>query len=101
MVISQTDIEYPSTFGVVPQAMPINTWSLSSYKIPLDLFMPDTVKEKATSNADVEVSLILHLPFHPSQRVQLGVAQEMFKESPSLTREQKALILGFMAGSRG
>lgn len=25
----------------------------------------------------------------------------MFKESPSLTREQKALILGFMAGSRG
>ena len=24
----------------------------------------------------------------------------MFKESPSLTREQKALILGFMAGSR-
>ena len=25
----------------------------------------------------------------------------MFKESPSLTREQKALIIGFMAGSRG
>ena len=35
------------------------------------------------------------------QRQQFAVAQEMFKESPSLTREQKALILGFMAGSRG
>ena len=65
MVISQTDIEYPFTFGVVPQAMPINTRSLCSYKIPLDLFMPDTVKEMATSNVVVEVSLILHLPFYP------------------------------------
>ena len=37
---------------------------------------------------------------HP-QRQQLLVAQEMFKESPSLSREQKALILGFMAGARG
>lgn len=35
------------------------------------------------------------------QRQQLAIAQDMFKESPSLTREQKALILGFMAGSRG
>ena len=35
------------------------------------------------------------------QRQQLAIAQEMFKESPTLTREQKALILGFMAGSRG
>ena len=39
--------------------------------------------------------------FHSLQRQQFAVAQEMFKESPSLTREQKALILGFMAGSRG
>ena len=36
-----------------------------------------------------------------TQRQQLVVAQEMFKESPTLTREQKALILGFMAGARG
>lgn len=33
-------------------------------------------------------------------RQQLQIAQDMFRESPSLTREQKALILGFMAGSR-
>ena len=29
------------------------------------------------------------------------VAQEMFKESPNLTKTQKTLILGFMAGARG
>jgi negative elongation factor A len=33
-------------------------------------------------------------------RQQLLIAQEMFKESPNLTREHKALILGFMAGAR-
>lgn len=32
---------------------------------------------------------------------QLAVAHKMFEEAPTLTREQKALILGFMAGSRG
>lgn len=31
---------------------------------------------------------------------QLAVAHKMFEEAPTLTREQKALILGFMAGSR-
>ena len=35
-----------------------------------------------------------------TQRQQLLIAQEMFKESPT-AREQKALILGFMAGARG
>ena len=43
----------------------------------------------------------MKLYFSLLQRQQFAVAQEMFKESPSLTREQKALILGFMAGSRG
>ena len=43
----------------------------------------------------------MKLYFPLLQRQQFAVAQEMFKESPSLTREQKALILGFMAGSRG
>ncbi|CAI8046045.1 Negative elongation factor A [Geodia barretti] len=33
-------------------------------------------------------------------RQQLLIAQEMFKESQNLTREHKALILGFMAGAR-
>ena len=32
---------------------------------------------------------------------QLAVAHKMFEEAPTLTRDQKALILGFMAGSRG
>ncbi len=36
-----------------------------------------------------------------TQRHQLLVAQEMFKESPTLTKAQKTLILGFMAGARG
>ena len=46
------------------------------------------------------VLLLTPSPLSPPQRQQLLIAQEMFKES-ALTREQKALILAFMAGSRG
>lgn len=35
------------------------------------------------------------------QRQQLAVAQEIFREAPHLNKQQKALILAFMAGSRG
>lgn len=36
-----------------------------------------------------------------SQREQMFAAQEMFKTANKVTRPEKALILGFMAGSRG
>lgn len=36
-----------------------------------------------------------------SQREQMQEAQEMFKNANKVTRPEKALILGFMAGSRG
>lgn len=35
------------------------------------------------------------------QREQMYAAQEMFKTANKVTRPEKALILGFMAGSRG
>lgn len=35
------------------------------------------------------------------QRDQMYAAQEMFKTANKVTRPEKALILGFMAGSRG
>lgn len=35
------------------------------------------------------------------QREQMFAAQEMFKTANKVTRPEKALILGFMAGSRG
>ena len=35
------------------------------------------------------------------QRDQMVEAQEMFRTSNKVTRPEKALILGFMAGSRG
>lgn len=35
------------------------------------------------------------------QREQMVEAQEMFRTSNKVTRPEKALILGFMAGSRG
>lgn len=35
------------------------------------------------------------------QREQMQEAQEMFKNANKVTRPEKALILGFMAGSRG
>ena len=37
----------------------------------------------------------------PLQREQMLQAQEMFRTSNKVTRPEKALILGFMAGSRG
>ncbi len=39
--------------------------------------------------------------FGSSQREQMYAAQEMFKTANKVTRPEKALILGFMAGSRG
>lgn len=42
-----------------------------------------------------------HTPFPHSQREQMFAAQEMFKTANKVTRPEKALILGFMAGSRG
>lgn len=38
---------------------------------------------------------------HAPQREQMFAAQEMFKTANKVTRPEKALILGFMAGSRG
>jgi len=35
------------------------------------------------------------------QKEQMMEAQEMFRTSNKVTRPEKALILGFMAGSRG
>lgn len=40
-------------------------------------------------------------PAPPPQREQMFAAQEMFKTANKVTRPEKALILGFMAGSRG
>lgn len=42
-----------------------------------------------------------HAPCPRSQREQMFAAQEMFKTANKVTRPEKALILGFMAGSRG
>lgn len=39
--------------------------------------------------------------FYLLQREQMYAAQEMFKTANKVTRPEKALILGFMAGSRG
>ncbi len=39
--------------------------------------------------------------FYLSKREQMYAAQEMFKTANKVTRPEKALILGFMAGSRG
>jgi hypothetical protein len=39
--------------------------------------------------------------FQHFQREQMLEAQEMFRTSNIVTRPEKALILGFMAGSRG
>lgn len=39
--------------------------------------------------------------FGSPQREQMYAAQEMFKTANKVTRPEKALILGFMAGSRG
>lgn len=36
-----------------------------------------------------------------TQRDQMIAAQEMFRQSNKVTRPEKALILGFMAGARG
>lgn len=35
------------------------------------------------------------------QRSQMEEAQDMFRNANKVTRPEKALILGFMAGSRG
>lgn len=40
-------------------------------------------------------------PILSLQREQMFAAQEMFKTANKVTRPEKALILGFMAGSRG
>src|SRR5687768_6383720 len=45
--------------------------------------------------------MICVLVFLLSQREQMLEAQEMFKTANKVTRPEKALILGFMAGSRG
>lgn len=42
-----------------------------------------------------------HTPSPHPQREQMFAAQEMFKTANKVTRPEKALILGFMAGSRG
>ena len=46
-------------------------------------------------------SLTNYGPCISLQREQMLEAQEMFKNSNKVTRPEKALILGFMAGSRG
>ena len=53
---------------------------------------PSQPAAAATAAAPVKLQL---------NKQQLAVAHKMFEEAPTLTREQKALILGFMAGSRG
>ena len=44
---------------------------------------------------------ILRIANFTFQREQMVEAQEMFRTSNKVTRPEKALILGFMAGSRG
>lgn len=41
------------------------------------------------------------LSFYILQRSQMEEAQDMFRNANKVTRPEKALILGFMAGSRG
>lgn len=44
---------------------------------------------------------IVHFDFFFLQRSQMEEAQDMFRNANKVTRPEKALILGFMAGSRG
>jgi hypothetical protein len=46
-------------------------------------------------------SILTMMFFQHFQREQMLEAQEMFRTSNIVTRPEKALILGFMAGSRG
>ena len=59
-------------------------------------------KMKYTFNVKQPIICVIELKsFVYFQREQMIEAQEMFRTSNKVTRPEKALILGFMAGSRG
>jgi negative elongation factor A len=68
----------------------------------------ELIKERQKLIEQMKVAVTTPLPTTPTQpvaklklnRQQLSVAQEIFREAPQLTKQQKALILAFMAGSR-
>ena len=49
----------------------------------------------------LDVCFTLFSVYFAEQREQMLEAQEMFRTANKVTRPEKALILGFMAGSRG
>ena len=85
-----THLPPPSLPSSLPYSLPPS--SLPSLLPP---FLPSSSLPPPSLSSLPPSSLLL------TQRQQLVIAQEMFKESPSLSREEKTLILGFMAGSRG
>ena len=72
-------------------------WSVAGLKTHTEILCSESV------DYDLYIQVLIRILCHicAPQRDQMYAAQEMFKTANKVTRPEKALILGFMAGSRG
>lgn len=108
-----------SEYGTVPASRPLSYPDQSSSYNPQDVPMDTALTPLKTQDVLTQPAAHTSAGAEPSvstggapgvakqptkglrlTRQQLAIAQEMFKESPTLSREERTLIIGFMAGSR-
>ena len=65
------------------------------------LVRQNAIKRSADYHRVISINVAFLFSSSIRQKEQMIEAQEMFKNSNKVTRPEKALILGFMAGSRG
>ncbi|MBN3296986.1 NELFA factor, partial [Amia calva] len=101
--IPSSEAQQANTGGSVREAL--QTSRQAEESAPPNTALPGQFKDAKLSPVVIAPNtLFLYnncpLTFFFSQREQMYAAQEMFKTANKVTRPEKALILGFMAGSR-